>query len=192
MAASLFNSRRKSQRGFTLLETLAAIAILSIGLLAMTSLMSKTTTSSSQSRYMSAASILATQKLEELNRYPASDPMVTVTGSSVGSITSDSTAGSINYFDDVAISAVGGTITETTSDSSGNYLTVTQQPDGTITTASSTSAPAAPSETLKFHRRWVIEKDVPVSGVRRVTAFVQLTNPPLVAPVTFQISMVRP
>src|SRR5215468_4020223 len=119
MEASRFNKR--AQRGFTLLETLASIAILSIGLLALAGLMSQTTSNSSRSRYMSAASILATQKLEDLNRYPKSDPMVAIAGASAGSITTDSSTGGINYYDDVQISAVGGTITETTSDSSGNY-----------------------------------------------------------------------
>src|SRR5690349_16682137 len=129
MEASLSTKRRRSQRGFTLLETLASIAILSIGLLALAGLMSQTTSSSSRSRYMSAASILATQKLEDLNRYPKSDPMVAIAGASAGSLTADATSGSINYYDDVDISAVGGSITETTSDSSGNFNTFVQQPD---------------------------------------------------------------
>jgi prepilin-type N-terminal cleavage/methylation domain-containing protein len=192
MARSQFNKKRRAQRGFTLLETLGAIAILSIGLLAMAGLMSKTTASSSQSRFMSSASILATQKLEELNRYPISDPVIAVTGASAGSITADTSSGSLNYFDDVQISAVGGTITSTTSDDLGNYTTIVQSPDGTITSSTSTTVPAPPAETLQFHRRWIIEKDVPIAGVRRVTVFVQLTNPPVIKSVTFQISMVRP
>jgi prepilin-type N-terminal cleavage/methylation domain-containing protein len=192
MAASPFSKKRKVQRGFTLLETLGAIAILSVGLLAMAGLMSRTTASSSQSRFMSSASILATQKLEELNRYPISDPVVAVTGASAGSITADTSSGTLNYFDDVQISAVGGTISSTTSDDLGNYTTITQAPDGTITSSTSATAAAPQAETLQYHRRWVIEKDVPVAGVRRVTVFVQLTNPPVVKSVTFQISMVRP
>ena len=192
MEASLSTKRQRSQRGFTLLETLASIAILSIGLLALAGLMSQTTSSSSRSRYMSAASILATQKLEDLNRYPKSDPMVAIAGASAGSLTADATSGSINYYDDVDISAVGGSITETTSDSSGNFNTFVQQPDGTIATTSSATKPAPPPETLQFHRRWTIEKDVPVAGVRRVTVYVQLVNPPVAKIVTFQISTVRP
>ena len=192
MEASLFTKRPRSQRGFTLLETLASIAILSVGLLALAGLMSQTTSSSSRSRYMSAASILTTQKLEELNRYPKSDPMVAIAGASAGSITADTSSGSINYYDDIEISAVGGTITQTTSDSSGNFNTVVQAPDGTITSTSSATKPAPPAETLQFHRRWIIEKDTPVVGVRRATVYVQLVNPPIAKLVTFQMSTVRP
>jgi hypothetical protein len=38
----------------------------------------------------------------------------------------------------------------------------------------------------------VIEKDQPVSGVRRVTVLVTLKNPVLAQTITFQNSMVRP
>src|SRR4029077_18143060 len=100
MARSPFNKKRRAQRGFTLLETLGAIAILSIGLLAMAALMSQTTANTSRSLYMSAASILATQKLAKLNRFPNSDPMVAIAGSSAGSLGSDASASGINYFDD--------------------------------------------------------------------------------------------
>src|SRR5882724_11861033 len=124
MAASRSNNKRRAERGFTLLETLGAIAILSIGLLAMAGLMSTTTANSSRSRYMSEASILATQKLEELNRYPNSDPMVAIAGASAGSLIADASANGINYYDDVQLSAVGGTISETSSDASGNFNTI--------------------------------------------------------------------
>jgi Tfp pilus assembly protein PilV len=192
MAASKSNKKFRTQRGFTLLETLGAIVVLTVGLLAMAALMSQTSGNSSRSRYMSAASILATEKLEELNRYPNSDPMVAVAGSSVGNLNADVSAAGINYFDDVELSATGGAITEVTSDSSGNYNTIVHQPDGTITSTTSASAPAPLPQSLIYHRRWVIEKDAPVAGVRRITVFVQLTNPPVVRPLTFQMSTVRP
>jgi prepilin-type N-terminal cleavage/methylation domain-containing protein len=192
MAASQSNRKRARQSGFTLLESLIAIAVLTIGLLAMAALMSKMTGNSAQSRYMSAASILATEKLEDLNRYSASDPVVAVSSGSVGSITSDASASGINYFDDVQLSATGGGIRETTSDSTGTYTTIEHQPDGTITSSSSPTPPAPLPESLLYHRRWVIEANSPTAGVRRVTVFVQLLNPPLPRPVTFQMSMVRP
>lgn len=192
MAALQFNKRRTRQRGFTLLETLGAIVILTVGLLAMAALMSQTTSNSARSRYMSSASVLTTEKLEELNRYPASDPMVTVAGASVGGLNADVSQGGINYFDDVEISASGGAVSEVTSDSAGNFTSVVHQPDGTITSTTSAAAPPPQPQSLRYHRRWLIEKDVPVAGVRRVTVFVQLTNPPVSKPLTFQMSMVRP
>jgi hypothetical protein len=43
-----------------------------------------------RSRYMSLAATLASEKLEDLNRWPANDPDVAVTsGSTAGSLTSD-------------------------------------------------------------------------------------------------------
>ncbi len=49
------NARRES--GFTILETMVAMVILSVGLLAIASLFAKTTTSSNMSRYMSTQSL---------------------------------------------------------------------------------------------------------------------------------------
>ena len=120
-----------------MLETLGAIVVLTVGLLAMAGLMSTTTGNSTRSRYMSTATILATQKLEELNRYPASDPVVAVARASAGSIAADATQGGLNYFDNVQVSATGGVISETTSDENGNYTTILQQPDGTVTSTTS-------------------------------------------------------
>jgi hypothetical protein len=55
----------------------------------------------------------------------------------------------------------------------------------------STTQPDPAPDTLQFRRRWVIEKDSPVTGVRRVTVAVLLTSP-AVGNVNFQMSMVRP
>ena len=46
---------------------------------------------------------------------------------------------------------------------------------------------------MTFHRRWIIEADTPVTGVRRVTVLVTL-NATNVQPnnAQFQMSMVRP
>jgi len=65
-----FKSHRKS-RGFTLLETLIAIAILTIGLLSIALLVARATASSNTSRYMSTQSLLASEKLDDLKQHLA-------------------------------------------------------------------------------------------------------------------------
>ena len=202
-------SRRKhrKQRGFTLLETLIAISILSVGLLAMAALMSKTTASASNSRYLSTQSLLASEKLDDLTGRSSSDPDIAVpTGASSGSLTTDasqtvtdSSGGTtpVDYFDQVDISNGNGAVTEilTTSNAAGQvvYETVTHNPDGTIAETNSTTPPTTPvgtADTLGFHRRWVIEKDTPIVGVKRITVQVTvLTQTPVPA---FQMSTIRP
>lgn len=195
----------RRQHGFTLIESLAAILVLSIGLVGMAALMSNMMTGGARSRYMSEAAMLASEKLEDLERYPAADPNVAVTsGTSAGSLDSDVSAGvtsnggteSVDYFDTIQLSATGGSISETASgkDANGNtnYTTITHAPTGEITSAVWSTPPAPGADTLAFERRWMIEKDQPIGGVRRITVLVTLTNPVLVKSVTFQMSMVRP
>jgi len=189
------NSR--GQRGFTLIETLVSVVILTVGLVAVAALMSEMIKNTASSRDMSAATMLASEKLEDLNRFPAADPAVAVTsGSIVGSLASDVTQSGVDYFDEVQLSVTGGAVAETTTskDASGNtvYTTITQLPDGTISSADSTAMPSFPGGALMFKRRWIIELNAPVPGVRRVTVLVQLVNAQLARPVTFQMSMVRP
>jgi prepilin-type N-terminal cleavage/methylation domain-containing protein len=195
----------QGERGFTLVESLAAILVLSIGMVGMAALMSKMMAGGARSRYMSQAAMLASEKLEDLERYPAADPDVAVTsGGTAGSLTDDVTASvtsngstdSVDYFDTIQLSSFGGNISETSSgkDVSGNsnYTTISHSPNGAVTSLTSTTAPAPTADTLTFKRRWTIERDAPVGGVRRVTVLVILTNPVLVKSVTFQMSMVRP
>jgi prepilin-type N-terminal cleavage/methylation domain-containing protein len=197
MAALKFNKNRQRQLGFTLIETMVAISILTIGLVAMATVMAEMTKNTSRSRYMSSASVLASEKLEDINKYPPSDPEVRVATGTAGSLTADLSNLGVNYFDDVSLSATGGGITETTSADNGAggtvFTTVVHKADGTITSTTSGAAPGAVGgDVLGFHRRWIIEKDTPVVGVRRVTVLVTLTSPAIVKQVTFQMSTVRP
>lgn len=196
MAALKFNKKLRRQLGFTLIETIVAISVLTVGLVAMATLMAEMTKSTSRSRYMSSASILASEKLEDLCKYPPSDPEVKVAAGTAGSLNGDVSNAGVNYFDDVNISATGGGVTETISGDNGAggtvYTTIVHQADGTITSTNSGAAPAVAGDVLDFHRRWIIEKDLPVPGVRRITVLVTLTNPPVVRQVTFQMSTVRP
>src|SRR5579863_5722593 len=102
--------------GFSLLETMVAVLVLAIGLLAVAALTAKMVGGTSQSHYMSLAADLASEKLEDLNRWPSFDPNVYVaSGSTAGSLTSDTSANVtsggigpelVNYYDDVAIADV--------------------------------------------------------------------------------------
>jgi hypothetical protein len=143
-----------------------------------------------QSKYMSLAAELASEKLEDLSRWNPDDPQICVSaGSSVGSLTKDvlqtttcppplsqctQTTGrsaTVNYYDDVYMATVNSTdcpnttygcFSETVSSpgSGATIYTTTHAPDGTINVL---TAPTMPSPT--FHRRWIIEADSPVAGV---------------------------
>jgi type IV pilus modification protein PilV len=163
------------QVGFTLIETMVSIAVLTVGLLSVAALMSQTADTSAHSRYMSTASMLASEKLEDLSRFPSTNPAIT--------------AGT--YTDVVQISSDQGTINETTS-TGGVSTLYTQTPGGTITVTPGAGLPAATSTTLTFNRQWTIVANSPVTGVSTITVLVTLANTGLNPPVTFQMSMVHP
>lgn len=212
----------REPEGFTLLEVMVALTVLAIGLMGSALLMTNSYKFSVRSRYMAEAAQLASEKLEDLNRFPAIDEHVTVMSGDnecgltsincEGSIASDASpqqitvSGStytVNYFDSVYMSTGTGQIQETYQTATGSspqYATLTFSPNGTI--PSVTTATTAPTAGETFDRRWMIEQDQPVTGVRRVTVLVTLkdysisastgsTNAPA-SPVTFQMSMVRP
>jgi len=155
-----------------------------------------------ESKYMNLAASLTSEKLEDLNRWDSDDPQICVpTGSAtVGSLTADvvqtttcsaGASASVNYFDDVTLANVNGAVSETVSSTGAGgtvYTTTTHAPDGSIQTSSSATPPASAT----FHRRWIIESNSPVNGVRRVTVLVTLLDSSVKPPVTFQMSMVRP
>jgi type IV pilus modification protein PilV len=207
METSVSNRKSSREAGFTLLETMVSIVILTVGLLGLAALMSKTTMSTDQSKYVSMAAFLASEKLEDLNRFPPSDRAILVTsGTTAGDLSQDSTSTvtsggvseNIDYFDKVTISAGNGSISETITarDVNGNvvYKTVTHSPDGTVTPSDSSTQPST-NGSMVFNRRWVIEKDPVVGassviGVRRITVRVTLAGA-VGGNVTFQSSMVR-
>jgi type IV pilus modification protein PilV len=198
--------------GFTLIEVMVAVTVLTIGLMASALLMTTTYQYSVRSRYMAEAAQLASEKLEDLNRYPQADEHVTVpsgantcgtTGITCeGSITQDLTPQTItvsgtdftvNYYDSVYLSAANGVMNETYQTAVGSspqYSTLTYSPNGQTPTISTSSTAPTTGET--FDRRWVIEQDQPVTGVRRVTVLVTLMDATISPAVTFQMSMVRP
>jgi prepilin-type N-terminal cleavage/methylation domain-containing protein len=198
-------SGKKGSRGFTMVELVVASFILLIGLVAVAGVVGSTLGNTERSEYMTQAATLATEKLEDLNRYPSSDPSVAVAGgSSVGSLTSDvlqevtanGVTEPVNYYDEVFFSPSQGALVETDSslDASGNtqYSTISYTPDGHVNTSAPTASAPSSAGSIAFKRRWIVEMDQPVTGVRRVTVLVTLENQQVRPPVTFQMSMVRP
>jgi prepilin-type N-terminal cleavage/methylation domain-containing protein len=200
-------SRRRSRnnsRGFTLIEVLVSMLVLSVGLVSLSSLAAKTLFGTERSQFSGVAANLASEKLEDLNRWPSWDPNVYApAGSTVGSLTAD-TSGSVtsngitetvDYFDDVETSQANGAISETVNQQVGGvfeYVTTAHNADGTTTVTNNTAASTSDANVIAFHRRWIIEKDQPIAGVRRITVLVTLSNGYMNPPVHFQTSMVRP
>jgi prepilin-type N-terminal cleavage/methylation domain-containing protein len=209
-------ARNKSGRGFSLLEVMVAITVLTIGLISVAALATTMLATGKRSKYMALASTLASEKLEDLNRYPSDAPQVCVpTGNTTaGSLASGAsetpvsvtcptgTTGSVPYGDDVDISFgqgnntcpnEGGCFAEQVSSVSNGttqYITTFHSPDGVINTTTPSTSPS--SQTMTFHRQWLIEANTPVTGVRRITVLVNMVNNTVNPPVTFQMSTVRP
>lgn len=186
-------SKHRETGGFTLIELLVATIVLMVGLVAVAGVVGSTLSNTSRSEFMTQAATLATEKLEDLNRYPPADANVGVpNGTSAGSLSADTTG----YFDEVYFSPTQGAIEETTTslDANGNlqYQTTTYTPDGHMSAPVTSSTLPSSTGSAVFDRRWLIELNQPIAGVRRVTVLVTLLGQFSQAPVTFQMSMVRP
>jgi prepilin-type N-terminal cleavage/methylation domain-containing protein len=180
--------KRFRQRGFTLIEMMVSILVLTIGLVGTAALMSSSVNMGAHARYQSTAALLASEKMEDLDRYPDGDPNL-VKG---GSLAVDMAG----YSDQVQISTLNGNINETTTSGGVTYL-YTQKPDGTVTVTPGAALPAANQDILTFDRRWLIAADPTVGpnvikGAVQITVLVTLNNQALKPPVTYQTSLVHP
>lgn len=197
--------KRASQQGFTLLEVLISVFVFATGLVTLGSLATLTLNGTAASRYRGMATTFASEKLEDLNRWPTWDPHVCVaSGSTVGSLTSDVQAASVtcngitdtvDYYDDIAISDNSGQVCETVSSvSSGSevYTSTCHTPAGATNITTSSTANAIDVGAVAFHRRWTIEMDQPITGIKRITVLVTLENGYMNPPISVQESMVRP
>jgi prepilin-type N-terminal cleavage/methylation domain-containing protein len=169
MEASMSIRKKRRQGGFALIEVMIAIAILAVGLLGCAALMAQLFSTTTQSRYLGAQVMLASEKLEDLTqlRYSAYKTAQLAAG---GNLTSDNTVNGIPYFDQVQISSRSGMISDPTDPSGGGA-----------------------NDMLTFKRRWVIESDTPTARVQRITVIIiPLTGSPVERAETFQTSTVRP
>src|ERR1700730_13180608 len=181
--------------GFTLVEVLIAMFILTVGLTAMASLVAQSLNGTERARYLGLATTLVSEKLEDLNHWPAANPHVFAGGS----LTADAALSAINYYDDVDLSNTNGYVSETIASNPGTgtvYTKVIHNATRDVDT-SATTVPPTGSGIIAFHRRWLIEADPVVNGItltgsRRVTVLVTLTNQAVKPAVNFQMSMVRP
>src|SRR5881628_2721726 len=112
--------RRKFSGGFTLVEVLLASSVLAIGLLSAGLLAGQMVAGSNRSKYMNAASTLASEKLEDLNRWDVDDPHVCVPTTTAGSLASNinqtttcasGASANVSYYDDVYPNLADGTAT---------------------------------------------------------------------------------
>ncbi len=176
------------ERGFSLIESMIAIAVLTIGVVGVAAVIAGGVKTNDTSKFSNIASTLATEKLEDLNRWPASDPTHVALG---GSLTADVTG----YFDDVSVAADGGAFTEKETVPAQSPVCTSFNPGNNPIPLASTLACPAGSFPVSFDRRWLIESPVTIngvalSGVRRVTVRVQAQG--AMYPVIFQMSTVRP
>jgi prepilin-type N-terminal cleavage/methylation domain-containing protein len=175
--------KKQGQRGFSLIETMVAIGVLTIGLVATAALMSSTVGTTSRSRNMNTAALLASEKLEDLDRFPSNDVNLTPGGSL--------TADVAGYFDDVQITAGNGAISETTT-TAGVSTSYTQQANANMTVTQGAGLPAPTADTQIYDRRWTITANSPVAGAKTINVLVTLKNQGANAPTTFQMSVVHP
>jgi Tfp pilus assembly protein PilE len=210
-------STKKNSRGFTIVEVLVASFILTVGVLSAAALIGSVVGGTSRSEYMNQAATIASEKLEDLNRWPASynvnagvdtgDPNVVVTnGTSAGSltanvvqdVTANGTTEAVSYYDEVFFNPSQGALDEVVSSLNGSgavqYTTISAPATGMLTDPppAPTSTPPSITGAIAFQRRWIIELNQPVTGVRRITVLVTCLNGFVQPPVSFQMSLVRP
>ncbi len=158
-------SHRKAgrEKGFALLEVMIAILILAIGLLGLAALMAQLTGTTGNSRYMGTEVMLASEKLEDLNRLQIGDAGLAPGG--------NLTADSANYSDQIQVSSDNGTASTVAAGSAAASTDMLQFRRRWVIEQNPAGLPA---------------------GVIRITVFVGLLNGDSVSRAnTFQTSMVR-
>jgi prepilin-type N-terminal cleavage/methylation domain-containing protein len=140
--------RPASDRGFTLLETIVALLVLTVGVVATAFVAARSLSTSRQSKFMALATELASEKLEDLSRWDFNDPNVCVQSgdTSEGSITpppaapaplksitcpGGATAMSVAYYDLVSVDTPIGT-TDCSNPTYGCFSEAVYGTDGTL------------------------------------------------------------
>lgn len=185
-----------------MIEVLVSIAVLSIGLMGVAMLIGSTVNSGTKAKYMSMANVLASEKLDDLNKLPSNDANLVPGGSLTGPAIC--AAGDI-YCDQVTVNETSGADYETeTQTVNGNIVTTTivHTSSGCVDTPANCGVPNLSASGSTFTRRWLITANptitstgggsATVQGTRRVTVRVTLSNGAGANAAAFQMSMVRP
>jgi prepilin-type N-terminal cleavage/methylation domain-containing protein len=198
------------QAGFTLMEVMVALTILTIGLMSIAVLMANVYKGTVRSRYMALASMLASEKLEDLSSFALSDPRAHLAGGSLTtnlgpiSATWNAATLSVDYYDTVTFDNSTGGMNETfeilaANGTTTDFVTQTFTADGKLhwdSTDGPPYYPSAPSTTaptgVTFNRKWQIQSNTPATGLTTITVLVTLMDSTFSPPVTFQMSTVRP
>ena len=191
--------RQGLSAGFSLLEVLVAITILAVGLTAMAGLVAQSLSGTERARFLALATTLASEKLEDLSRWPTPIPPAGAAPqiTAGGSLSTDTTVGRLNYYDDVDLSNTTGEVAESSATASG-FSTIEHFATGVVTVnPTATAAVASGTGTVVFHRRWLIEANPTVNGVtltnsRRITVIVTRTGQTGSNAISFQMSTLRP
>ena len=191
-----------------MIEVLISIAILSVGLIGMAAMVASSMTFGTNAKYMNMANVLASEKLDSLNKWPSNDPNLAPGGALVGP---RNCAVGDTYCDQVTVSETSGADYLTQSQVVFDPVTNTSKPvtttivhtsAGCVDTPANCGVPNPNTGGSTFTRRWVITANptitssagVPtiITGARQITVLVSLVNQATKHPVTFQMSMVRP
>jgi len=192
------NRKSTSNNGLSLARVFIKVSIVAVSMVSTAVLLARISPDSRRSREWSLAGKLAAEKIEELKRLPADDPRLAVTdGKMAGCLTSNVSQevgvgpgrSMVKYYDEVVVgdrAASSAAANPTTTKPA--FRDATPKPG---TTFGETTNPNEPARTA-FNRRWLIQKDVPVAGVKRVTVVVSLEGGDRKPPVTYQLSAAWP
>ncbi len=184
-----------------MIEVLVSIAVLSIGLMGVAMVVGSTLASGTKAKYMSMADILASEKLDDLNKLPANDSNLVPGGSLTGPSTC--AAGDI-YCDQVTVNEASGADYETETQTVNNTpvtTTIVHTSSGCVDTPANCGVTVPTGGGATFTRRWLVTANPTISsaggpttvtGARRVTVRVTSNQQSGSEAVSFEMSMVRP
>lgn len=203
-----FTRKRARACGFSLVEVLVSLGVLTVGLFSMAALISTTLKTGAQAAYVNMANVLASEKLDSLNKWPSyenngvigSDANIQAGGALTGPTTC---AAGDAYCDRVTVSEISGADYETQTqvvNGAAVTTTIVHTSGGCVDTPANCGVPNPSAGGLTFQRRWLIAMNptiatasgtvATVTGARRITVVVSLIGSK--PPVSLQMSMVRP